>query len=150
MARKITRVCKKVLSEVYGARRVHRAGSRTCIFCANDHAPDNPSPDATAATTTGQDADVEVPATSDTTISRGDTMFVVLSVSLPQHATLNLIAGEEDLIHAAVPSVQAFTLRLTHAVDPDAAARSPSHARPDSFQRYSLLLTFCHSNTNLL
>lgn len=152
MARKITRVCKKVVSEVHGARRVHRAGSRTCIFCANDHAQHNALPDTSATATTTQDNGVDIPGTLDNTILRNDTTVTVLSVSLPHHAALNLIAGEEDLDLAppAVPSVHAFTLRLTHSLNPDAAARSPSHAWPDSYQRYSLLMTFYHHSDTAL
>lgn len=152
MARKITRVCKMVVSQVHGARRVHRAGSRTCIFCENDHAPHNNSPDTSAAPATTRDDGEDIPGTLDSSILRNDTTVTVLSVSLPHHAAPNLIAGEEDpdLAPPAVPSVHALILRLTHSLNPDVPARSPSRAWPDSYQRYRLLLTFYHHSDTTL
>lgn len=148
MARKIRRVCEDAVYEVYGIRRVHRAGSRTCVFCANYHPSDNTSPDSAAATNTAEDMGVEIPGLPDNTILRNDTTVTMLTISLPQHAGLNLFVGEENLNRAIVPSVHAFT--LTEAVNPYAVARSPSNARPNSNQRYRVLLTFtCRANTTL-
>lgn len=138
MARKITRVCEDAVDEVYGVRRVHRAGSRTCTFCVNYHTPDNTLP---TATSTARDAEVEVLSHSDNIILRNNTTVTLMTVSLPE-AGLNLFHGEENLNSPVDPSVNAFTFRLTDSVDHDASPRSQSRTTTNTHRQYNVLLTF--------
>ncbi|KAK8400308.1 hypothetical protein O3P69_003181 [Scylla paramamosain] len=151
MARKIRRVSGEAVGEVHGARRVHRAGSRRCIFCDSHHATGTTE----TSNTTNEPVNIGVMSSaidiynSYNAIMRNDTTVTMMTFSVPQHTQVNL-SVEEDNLPPTMYRIHAVTLSPTGLNNADGTPRSHDFSTGDQGQLHTVLMTIrCSANTTL-
>ena len=151
MARKIRTVSGEAVGEVHGVRRVHRAGSRSCIFCDSTHATGTTE----TSNTTNEAVNIDVMSSvidvnnSNNAIMRNDTTVTMMTISVPQHSQVNL--SVEDNLPPTMYRIHAVTLSPTGLNNTNDIPRSRDFSIGNQEQLHTLLMTIrCSANTNLL
>ncbi|MPC51662.1 uncharacterized protein LOC123504518 [Portunus trituberculatus] len=150
MARKIRRVSGEAVGEVHGARRVHRAGSRSCIFCNSHHT----SGTTEISNTTNEAVNIGVVSSvidinnSNSAIMRNDTAVTMMTISVPQHSQVNL--SVEENLPPTIYRIHAVTLSSTGLNNTDGNPWSLDFSTGDQELLHTLLMTIrCSANTTL-
>ena len=152
MARKIMRVSEETVIEVHGERRVHRAGSRRCMFCDTHHATGNTESsnsriDVVNIGITSSVIDIH---SNSSNIMRSDTAVTMITVSVSQDTGVNNIGMEDENLRPSVYRIHAITLNPVDQNNAEASSRSPGILTGDGEQLYNVLMTIrCSANTTL-
>lgn len=149
MARKIRRVSGEAVGEVHGARRVHRAGSRSCIFCDSHHASGTTEIPNTANVNIDVMSSVINIYNSNNVIMRNDTTVTMTTISVPQYTEVNL-SVEEDSLPSTMYRIHAVTLSPTGLNNTDGTPRSFDFSNGNQQRLHTVLMTIrCSANTTL-